>query len=84
MFEASSNRLARFLEISALSIALAHSGGSQYKAGILKIEPSGSKKDYGRKSTGWRERRKGRWSAVRDSYLVVMKEAGEVRYFTSL
>ncbi|CCA73544.1 probable SPO14-phospholipase D [Serendipita indica DSM 11827] len=77
MFEASSNRLARFLEVSALSIALAHSGGAQLKAGILKIEPSGNKKDYARKGTGWRERRKGRWCAVRDSYLVIVKEAGE-------
>jgi phospholipase D1/2 len=80
MFEASSNRLARFLEISALSIALAHRGGTQLKAGILKIEPNGMKKDYGRKGTGWRERRKGRWSAVRESYLVIMKEAGEVSH----
>lgn len=78
MFEASSNRLARFLEVSALFIALAHRGGAQLKAGILRIEPSGAKKDYGRKSTNWIERRKGRWSAVRDSYLVIMKEAGEV------
>jgi len=77
MFEASSNRLARFLEISALFITLAHSGGTQYKAGILKIEPNGPKKEYGRKGTSWRERRKGRWAAVRDSYLVVVKEAGE-------
>ena len=79
MFEASSNRLARFLEVSALSIALSHSGGRQLKAGILKVEPNGSKKDYGRKGISWKERRKGRWSAVRESYLVIMKEAGEVR-----
>ncbi|KIM21517.1 hypothetical protein M408DRAFT_80444 [Serendipita vermifera MAFF 305830] len=78
MFEASSNRLTRFLEISALSIALAHSGGVQYKAGILKVEPNGAKKEYGRKGTSWREKRKGRWAAVRESYLVVMKEAGEL------
>ncbi|KAG8805702.1 Phospholipase D1, partial [Serendipita sp. 399] len=81
MFEASSNRLARFLEVSALSIALAHSGGTQLKAGILKLEPSGMKKDYGRKGTGWRERRRGRWCAVRESYLVVMKEAGELEIY---
>lgn len=78
MFEASSNRMARFLEISALSIALAHSGGTQLKAGILKLEPSGSKKEYGRKGTSWRERHKSRWAAVRESYLVVLREPGEV------
>ena len=38
MFHPNSNRLASFLEISALSIALAQSGGAQYKAGYLRIE----------------------------------------------
>lgn len=78
MFEANCNRLLRFLEVSAFFIALARSGGYQLKAGVLKLEPAGSKKEYGRKSTSWRDRRKGRWCAVRESYLVVMCEAGEV------
>ena len=38
MFHPTSNRVAAFLEISALSIALAKSGGAQYKAGNLRIE----------------------------------------------
>jgi hypothetical protein len=38
MFLPTSNRLASFLEISALSIALAQSGGAQYKAGFLRVE----------------------------------------------
>lgn len=43
MFLPSSNRLAAFLEISALSIALARSGGAQYKAGFLRIEAVSNK-----------------------------------------
>ncbi|TFK27984.1 phospholipase D [Coprinopsis marcescibilis] len=38
MFHPTANRLAAFLEISALSIALARSGGAQYKAGYLEVE----------------------------------------------
>ncbi len=78
MFEANCNRLLRFLEVSALFIALARSSGYQLKAGVLKLEPAGSKKEYARKSTSWRDRRRGRWCAVRESYLVIMREAGEV------
>lgn len=79
MFHPSANRLAGFLEISALSIALAQSGGSQYKAGLLRMKPSGSKGLLGKRGTGWSERKKQRWCAVRESYLVVMEEMGEVR-----
>jgi len=78
MFEANCNRLLRFLEVSALFMALARSGGYQLKAGVLKLEPAGSKKEYARKGTSWHDRRKGRWCAVRESYLVIMREAGEV------
>ncbi|KAJ3513571.1 hypothetical protein NLJ89_g2876 [Agrocybe chaxingu] len=79
MFHPSSNRLAGFLEISALSIALAQSGGAQHKAGFLRIEPSGSSGGgFGRKSAGWRERKVARWCAIRESYLVVLEEPGEL------
>lgn len=81
MFHPSSNRLAGFLEISALSIALAQSGGAQSKAGYLKIEPHGNGGGgFGRRSTGWRERKVSRWCVVRESYLVVLEEPGEVRF----
>ncbi|KAG2010069.1 phospholipase D, variant 2 [Coprinopsis cinerea AmutBmut pab1-1] len=92
MFHPSSNRLSAFLEISALSIALAQSGGAQYKAGYLKIEatsmtlPSGGGRGsgtttnntpgFGRKSVGWRERKEWRWCAVRESYLVALEQPG--------
>jgi phospholipase D1/2 len=79
MFLPAANRLARFFEMSALSINLAQSGGSQYKAGFLKIESCASKgAGFGRKSTGWRQKKESRWCAVRESYLVVLEEPGEV------
>lgn len=79
MFHPSANRLAGFLEISALSISLAQTGGSQAKAGFLRIEATGHKGGgFGRKSTGWAEKKKSRWCAVRESYLVVLDELGEV------
>lgn len=84
MFHPSANRLAGFLEISALSISLAQSGGAQYKAGFLQIEPSGGG-SFGRKSVGWRAKKDFRWCAIRESYLVVLEEPGEVCvYFRSL
>ncbi|EJC97886.1 phospholipase D [Fomitiporia mediterranea MF3/22] len=79
MFHPTSNRMAGFLEISALSIALAQSGGWQAKAGMLTIE-SASKKSggFGKKSSSWSAKRKQRWSALRESYLVAVEEPGEV------
>ncbi|EJD41463.1 phospholipase D [Auricularia subglabra TFB-10046 SS5] len=79
MFHPTANRLCRFLEISALSIALAPAGGWQHKGGVLKIEPVGKTGPFSRRGLGWREKRKSRWCAVRDSYLVVMEEAGELQ-----
>ena len=43
MFLPMSNSLAGFLEISALYIHLAQSGGAQYKVGYLWIVASGNK-----------------------------------------
>ncbi|KZP31489.1 phospholipase D [Athelia psychrophila] len=79
MFHPTANRLAGFLEISALSISLAQTGGSQAKAGYLRIDASGSKGGgFGRKSARWAERKQSRWCAVRESYLVVLNEPGEL------
>jgi phospholipase D1/2 len=79
MFLPSSNRLAGFLEISALSIHLAQSGGTQYKAGYLQIVSSGNKgTGFGRKSASRAQKRKQRWCAVRESYLVAVEESGEL------
>lgn len=82
MFHPSSNRLSGFLEVSALFISLAQSGGVQYKAGYLRLEPSGNHPGPGRKATSRRDRKQSRWCAVRESYLVVLEEAGEVCRFS--
>jgi len=79
MFLPTSNRLAGFLEISALSIHLAQSGGAQYKAGYLRIVASGNKgAGFGRKSASRPRKRKLKWCAIRDSYLVAVEEPGEL------
>jgi phospholipase D1/2 len=79
MFLPSSNRLAGFLELSALSIHLARSGGAQYKAGYLRIIASGNKgAGFGRKSASRSQKRKQKWCAIRDSYLVAVEEPGEL------
>ncbi|KAF8840775.1 phospholipase D [Paxillus ammoniavirescens] len=78
MFHPSSNRLSCFLEISALFISLAPLGGAQYKAGFLRLETSGNASALGRKSLRWRERKESRWCSVRESYLVILEDAGEV------
>ncbi|KAI0317663.1 hypothetical protein OF83DRAFT_1276417 [Amylostereum chailletii] len=79
MFHPTSNRLAGFLEISALMINRARSGGNQYKAGYLKIEASSSRgSGFGRKSAGRTAKREQRWCAIRESYLVAVDEPGEL------
>ncbi|KAI9061357.1 phospholipase D [Trametes sanguinea] len=78
MFHPSVNRLAGFLELGALTIALAQSGGAQYKAGFLRLEAVAPKGPFGRRAAGWREKKKQRWCAVRESYMVAMEEMGEL------
>ena len=79
MFLPTSNRLAGFLEISALSLNLAQSGGAQYKAGYLRIVASGNKgAGFGRKSASRSQKRKQKWCVVRDSYLIAVEEPGEL------
>ena len=79
MFHPTSNRLAGFLEISALMINRAQSGGSQYKAGYLQIEAAGKNgSGFGRRSAGRMAKREQRWCSVRESYLVAVEQPGEV------
>ncbi|KAJ6584781.1 phospholipase D [Mycena capillaripes] len=78
MFHPAANRLAGFLEVSALFINLAHSGGHQLKAGYLQIESTKTGGGFGRKSASWKERKESRWCAVRDSYIVAVEEPGEL------
>ncbi|KAI0693955.1 phospholipase D [Cytidiella melzeri] len=81
MFHPTANRLAGFLEISAMSMALSQSGGSQYKAGFLRIEAAGNKGPWGKRGAGWKEKKKQKWCAVRESYLVVSEEMGELTVY---
>ncbi|KAF8208791.1 hypothetical protein K438DRAFT_1667027 [Mycena galopus ATCC 62051] len=80
MFHPAANRLAGFLEMSALFISLARapSSGHQLKAGYLKIESTKTGGGFGRKSASWNERKESRWCAVRDSYIVAVEEPGEL------
>ncbi|GAW06506.1 phospholipase D [Lentinula edodes] len=79
MFHPASNRLCGFLEISAFSIAHAQTGGFQYKGGYLQIEAAnGRSGGFGRKGASWKAKKESRWCAIRESYLVVMKEPGEL------
>ena len=77
MFHSTVNRLAAFLEISALSITLAQSGGVQYKAGFLHLEISKGV-GLGSKSASRKTRYSQKWCAVRESYLVISEELAEV------
>jgi phospholipase D1/2 len=77
MFHSTVNRLAAFLEISALSITLAQSGGVQYKAGFLHLEVNKGV-GLGSKSASRKMKHSQKWCAVRESYLVISEELGEV------
>ncbi|KIK24525.1 hypothetical protein PISMIDRAFT_645727 [Pisolithus microcarpus 441] len=77
MWHPSANRLAGFLEVSALFIALAPFGGLQYKAGFLRIDIAGNGVNIGRRSLGRKARKESRWCAVRDSYIVIVDDPGE-------
>ncbi|GJJ14636.1 hypothetical protein Clacol_008902 [Clathrus columnatus] len=79
MFHPTSNRLCRFLEVSALSVQLAQNGGFQAKAGLLSIEGASSTKGaFGRKGLNWYDKRRTRWCAVREGYLVIVEDPGEI------
>lgn len=77
MFHSTVNRLAAFLEISALSITLAQSGGVQYKAGFLHLDINKGV-GIGSKSASRKTRLSQKWCAVRESYMVISEELGEV------
>ncbi|CAH7667187.1 hypothetical protein PPACK8108_LOCUS1578 [Phakopsora pachyrhizi] len=77
MFVPEANRLCKFLEISALSLALANKGGFQGKQGYLRIMSNGSFSR--RKRTGFhplelKVRREPKWFIVRESYLISVDE----------
>lgn len=77
MFVPEANRLCKFLEISALSLAFANRGGFQGKQGYLRIISNGTfsrRKRTGFHPLDWKERRGPKWFIVRESYLVCVDE----------
>ena len=81
MFRPEANRLAKFFEISALSIAMARAGGVQYKSGMLRIlggEASRRSVTTSFAVFGMGKAAKPRWWMVRESYLVSVDDPGDV------
>ncbi|KAK8858386.1 hypothetical protein IAR55_002613 [Kwoniella newhampshirensis] len=73
IFRPESNRLCKFFELSALTLALAPRGGFQGKAGFLKIPSSNASRranQPGLTPMSWRASRKPKWFVVRDTYFV--------------
>jgi hypothetical protein len=81
MFRPEANRLAKFFEISALSISLAKSGGIQGKAGILRVlgnQSSRHRVGRGLNIFGIGRAAKPRWWVVRESFLVAVNDPSNV------
>nr|XP_031859677.1 uncharacterized protein CI109_004952 [Kwoniella shandongensis]KAA5526749.1 hypothetical protein CI109_004952 [Kwoniella shandongensis] len=73
IFRPESNRLCKFFELSALTLALAPRGGFQGKAGFLKIPGSNASRranQPGLTPMSWAASRKPKWFVVRDTYFV--------------
>ncbi|EGG05908.1 uncharacterized protein MELLADRAFT_48625 [Melampsora larici-populina 98AG31] len=84
MFVPEANRLCKFLEISALSLALANRGGFQGKQGYLRIMSSGAfsrRKRAGFHPVEWKERREPKWFIVRESYLICVDEPDQTEIY---
>lgn len=83
MFRPEANRLCKFLEVSALSIALATRGGFQGKQGYLRVMSSNASRraKSGFHPIDWKERREPKWFIVRESYLVSVDEPDQSAIF---
>ncbi|KAH7340733.1 hypothetical protein B0J17DRAFT_694350 [Rhizoctonia solani] len=82
MFRADANRLFRFFEMSALSIALAQRGGIQGKAGYLRVLSSNmSRKAAHTGLLAWKRNHEPKWWLMRESYLVAVEDPGELQIF---
>lgn len=66
MFRPDSNRLCRFLELSALGVRLASEGGSHGKEGFMQLRPANELVNQARKVL----RKDRKWFLVRQSYIV--------------
>ncbi|KAG8926053.1 Phospholipase D1 [Tulasnella sp. 418] len=85
MFRPEANRLCRWFEMSALSVALARRGGIQGKSGLLRVLSSNSsrKSTHGTFSTliAWSQQHQPKWWMVRESYLVAVEDPAELAIF---
>ncbi|KAG0148284.1 hypothetical protein CROQUDRAFT_41585 [Cronartium quercuum f. sp. fusiforme G11] len=84
MFVPEANRLCKFLEISALSLALANRGGFQGKQGYLRIMSNGAfsrRKRGGFHPLDWKGRRAPKWFIVRESYLICVDEPDQTEVY---
>ncbi|KAG8922064.1 Phospholipase D1 [Tulasnella sp. 417] len=79
IFRPEANRLCRWFEISALSVALASRGGIQGKAGLLRVVSSNSsrKGPHAINFSAWK-RQTQTWWLVRESYLVSVADPAEL------
>lgn len=77
MFRPEANRLCKFLELSAMSIALATKGGTQGKQGYLRIMSSGASRQGrpGFHPLDIKKRHTPKWFIVRESYILAANEA---------
>ncbi|TIA88119.1 hypothetical protein E3P99_02758 [Wallemia hederae] len=85
MFSSSANRICRFFEFSALTVCLIQKGGSQGKAGYLRIMSN----NCGRLSAQpsivsgikIKKLREPKWWIVRDDYLVCVEDAHSINVY---
>lgn len=80
IFRPEANRLCRWFEISALSVALASRGGIQGKAGLLRVISSNSsrKGPHPINFSAWKRSQTQTWWLVRESYLVSVADPAEL------
>lgn len=82
MFRADSNRLCRFLEMSALGVRLAVEGGYHGKEGFLHIyHMSGLDYRHSWKPDIWKNRHEKKWFLVRHSYIVCVDSPEEMHIY---
>ena len=85
MFSSSANRICKFFEFSALTVFLVSKGGSQGKAGYLKILSNncGRLSDQPSIVSGMKLKRvrAPKWWIVRDDYLVCVEDAHSIQIY---
>lgn len=81
MFRPEANRLAKFLEVSALALQLAGLGGTTGKQGYLVVLKGGAsrKKAPGFHPIASKRRHEPKWFMVRDSFIVAVDHPDSVR-----